>query len=335
MTVENQFPALQVPTREIPVPRSISGEAQAVLGRAAQSGFSWPPYPDIADHEGWLRYVDAANANMRLMIEALPEPGDDAAFESIPLGGFSCFRIDGAAGRTQHDGRVLFELHGGALVAGGGDLCRVMAARAALRMGAIVYAPDYRMPPHHPFPTPLEDCLSAYVAVLEHHAADRIVVHGGSAGGNLAAALMLRLKAEGLPLPAGLVLESPELDLTESGDSFRTNEIIDVVLQRGLLPVNQLYAGRHAIEDPLLSPLFGDFAAGWPPTLLTAGTRDMFLSNAVRMLHKLRAVGAPVELLVYEAMPHGGFFGTPDDRALQRDILQFSERCWRGRADCR
>ena len=165
--------------------------------------------------------------------------------------------------------------------------------------------------------------------MLKAHGPERIVLHGMSAGGNLAAALVLRARAEGLPMPAGLVLETPELDLTESGDTFHTNETIDVVLRRSLMPVNQLYANGHDLGDPFLSPLFGDVWDGYPPTLITAGTRDMFLSNAARMLHKLRRAGVPVELYVYEAMPHGGFFGAPEDIALKQDIRQFADRCWR------
>src|SRR3546814_6707611 len=74
------------------------------------------------------------------------------------------------------------------------------------------------------------------------HAAGEIIVRGSSAGGNLAAALMLRARDEGLPFPAGLVLATPELDLTESGDSFQTNEGIDVVLKGSLMAANLLYA---------------------------------------------------------------------------------------------
>ncbi len=316
---------LWVPARALPVPASISAEAQAVLSRSAMTPFAWPPCPAQDDTAGWLDYVRAADVNMAIMIAALPEPGDDAPFETIRVGETDCFRI---AGQGDFAENVLVTVHGGALIGGGGELCRVMAGRAAARSGATVYAPDYRMPPLHPFPVPLDDCVAAYRAVLERHAPERIVVHGNSAGGNLAAALILRAKAEGLPLPAGLVLETPEVDLTESGDSFQTNAIIDVVLQQSLMSANRLYAGGHDLADPLVSPLFGDFAGGWPPTLLTAGTRDMFLSNAVRMHHRLRAAGAQAELLVYEAMPHGGFFGTPDDRQVARDIAEFAGRCW-------
>ena len=63
---------------------------------------------------------------------------------------------------------------------------------------------------------------------------------------------------------------------------------------------------------PSSRPLFGDFA-GFPPTLLQAGTRDLFLSNAIRMHRALRAAGVDAELHVFEAMPHGGFFGAPED----------------------
>lgn len=321
--------ALRVPERSIPVPPSISGSAQAVLGQAASRPITWPPHPPLDDTQAWLAFAKGADANMKAMVDALPEPGDGLACETLSIGEARCYRVSGGAGLPGASENVLFEIHGGGLIGGGGDLCRTMAARVAGRVGALVYAPDYRLPPLHPYPAALDDCLAAYREVLARHGAQRVVVHGGSAGGNLAAALILRARAEGLPLPAGLVLETPELDLTESGDSFQTNMYIDVVLQRGLMPLNLLYAGGHDLADPYLSPLFGDFSAGWPPTLLTAGTRDLFLSNAVRMLHRLRRADVPVELLVYEAMPHGGFFGTPEDRLVAQDIAAFAQRCWR------
>jgi acetyl esterase/lipase len=324
---ENWIP-LRVPERSIPVPQSISRQARAVLSRAGEAPFVWPPYPAPDDHDAWFEYADAANVNMKAMIDALPEPGDSAEAETLRAGEISLFRVSGGGEAPALSGNVLFDIHGGALIAGGGELCRIMACRAAARTGATVYAPDYRLPPLYPYPVPLDDCLTAYRRVIADHPPDRVIVRGSSAGGNLAAALMLRAKAEGLPLPAGLILETPELDLTESGDSFQTNMIVDVVLQRSLGPANRLYANGHDLADPHLSPLFADFSGGWPPTLITAGTRDMFLSNAVRMLHRLRDADVPVELLVYEAMPHGGFFGTPEDQRLARDIQKFAQRCW-------
>lgn len=80
--------------------------------------------------------------------------------------------------------------------------------------------------------------------------------------------------------------------------------------------------------DPHLSPLFGDLR-GFPPTLLQSGTRDLYLSNAARMHRALRAAGVPAELHVFEAMPHGRFFGgAPEDAELDRELKAFVSAHW-------
>jgi acetyl esterase/lipase len=193
-----------------------------------------------------------------------------------------------------------------------------VAATVATRTWSI----DYRIPPDHPYPAALDDCLAVYRALLEVLTPEQIIVGGASAGGNLAAALMHRALDDGLPMPAGLVLLSPELDLTESGDSFQTNIGIDNVLTSSLRDSIALYAGQHDLEDPYLSPLFGEVER-FPPTFLQAGTRDLFLSNAVRMHRKLRAAGVAADLHVFEAMPHGGFFGAPEDHDLAAETRRF------------
>jgi epsilon-lactone hydrolase len=188
--------------------------------------------------------------------------------------------------------------------------------------GYEVVSVDYRMPPDHPYPTPLDDCVAVYRALLEQRSPEQIVVGGGSAGGNLAAALMLRARAEGLPMPRALLLFTPEADLTESGDTFDTNAGVDYVLLNRLTESIALYAGDHDVRDPFLSPLFGDLSQ-FPPTFLQAGTRDLFLSNAVRMHRALRALDVDAELHVWEGMPHGGFFGAPEDAEIGVEVRKF------------
>jgi acetyl esterase/lipase len=206
-----------------------------------------------------------------------------------------------------------------------------MGMTSAGASGTHTWAIDYRMPPDDPYPAPLDDCLTAYRALLREHRPEDIIVRGGSAGGNLAAALVLRARDEGLPLPAAAVLMTPEVDLTESGDSFHTNLGVDSVLTQSLMPANLLYAGGHDLAHPYLSPLFGDFAKGFPPTFLATGTRDLFLSNTVRMHRALRAAGIPAELHVLESAPHGGFFGAaPEDAALVREDRRFCDTHWTG-----
>jgi acetyl esterase/lipase len=125
------------------------------------------------------------------------------------------------------------------------------------------------------------------------------------------------------------VIATPEIDLTESGDSFRTNAGIDAM--GSLMQANLLYAGGEDLTHPYLSPLFGDFSQGFPPTLITAGTRDLFLSNAVRFHRKLRAAGIPAELHIVEAAAHGNFGGAPEDAELDAELRSFCAAKWSGR----
>src|SRR5207248_5763696 len=111
-----------------------------------------------------------------------------------------------------------------------------------------------------------------YRALLQDHQPDEIIVGGSSSGGNLAAALILRARDEGLALPAAAVLLTPEADLTESGDTFQSNGGVDTML-RAATPQPLLYADVHDLTNPFVSPLFGDFTKGFPPTLLASGTR--------------------------------------------------------------
>jgi epsilon-lactone hydrolase len=216
---------------------------------------------------------------------------------------------------------LYLSIHGGALIYGGGRFCRFTTALDATTSGMITWGVDYRMAPRHPYPAALDDCLAVYRTLLEVRDPQDVFVGGASAGGNLAAALLVRAKDEGLPMPAAAVLLTPEVDLTESGDTFQTLDGIDNVLT-SLREINLLYADGHDLAHPYLSPLFADLT-GFPPTFLQSGTRDLFLSNTVRMHRKLRAAGVDAELHVFEAMPHGGFKGAPEDEEVRREVHLF------------
>lgn len=315
---------LAVPARRIPVPASISPQAQAALAAT----FDPAPYPPLDDPDGWRRMIAASDASLLTRFEARIEDVaasvTERSVDGVPV--FDIMPDDLPDARSPF---VYLDIHGGALIMGSGACCRAMGTRAMARVGVRTVSVDYRMPPDHPYPAALDDCVAVYGALLREHDPAHLIVGGSSAGGNLAAALVLRARDEGLPLPAAAVLVSPELDLTESGDSFHTNLGVDTVLRRSLMPANFLYANGHDLRHPYLSPLFGDFATGFPPTFVQAGTRDLFLSNAVRMHRALRAAQVPVELHVFEAMPHGGFFGAPEDLELEQEIRRFVDGVWR------
>ncbi|MBX6387995.1 MAG: alpha/beta hydrolase [Frankia sp.] len=322
MTDTETRPAVRLPAREIPVPTSISPEAQALLAAAQPpAGSQYPPLDDAA---AWRAMIAERDTALLAMTGSVVPDDVDVTERAVDGARVYVLTPQGAP-----DGRVYLDVHGGALILGGGEVCKVMCSRTAVTVGARVWAVDYRMPPDHPYPTPLDDCVAAYRALLAEYRPEQIIVGGASAGGNLAAALLLRARDEGLPLPVAAVLQTPEVDLTESGDSFQTNLGLDPMLTSSLMPANLLYAAGHDLTDPYVSPLFGDFTKGFPATFLTTGTRDLFLSNTVRMHRALRAAGIPADLHVLEAAGHGGFLGTaPEDREINRELRRFVEAHW-------
>ena len=321
MTALDERAALEVPARVIPVPTTVSPEAQAVLAAGPMEA---APYPALDDVEAWRAQIATTDTMVaeRFASAGLTAP-EGFEIEELSVDGVTVYAVT-PSGIDPNDSRVYLDIHGGAWIVGGGDVCRAMAVMTAGKTGMRVWAVDYRMPPDHPYPAAVDDCLTVYTALLRDHAPETIVVGGGSAGGNLAGALILRARDEGLPLPAAAILLTPAMDLTHSGDTWQTNLGVDTVLTRRDSAVTLLYAGGHDIRDPYISPLFGDLSKGFPPSLLASGTRDVLLSDTVRMHRALRAVGVEADLHVLEAAPHGFFHGvTPEDRELDREVRQF------------
>lgn len=324
--------SLVIPRRAIASPGSVSAEARAALERlVADDGtplYASHVMPSPDDHAAWMGMRVAADAHYAGAMKALA--GSIHATVTTMQADRATVHV--ATPEAPFDeSHAVMDLHGGAFVFGGGEACKIGACRQADQHGVRCYGVDYRMPPEHPFPAALDDGLAAYRLVLERHDPSRVAVCGRSAGGNLAVATLLRARDEGLPMPACLVLLSPQVDLTESGDSFQTHSMMDVVLPRSLMPNNLLYANGRDLADPGLSPLFADLR-GLPPTFLQTGTRDLFLSNTVRMHRALRKAGVVADLHVFEAMPHGGFGGgTPEDRDLEAEVRRFVREQWHAR----
>ncbi|HLY79393.1 MAG TPA: alpha/beta hydrolase [Caulobacteraceae bacterium] len=313
-------PTVSLPAREVPLPAALSDAAKAALSAVGRPSDVMPAQ---GDHDGWRKLIADRSAGAAQMQTPLLERLK-ADVEAREMAGVPVY-VGRPRGERLIDTRhVVFDIHGGALIFGGGEAAvRFEAAAISLRTGRVTYALDYRVPPDGPYPAALDDCLAVYRALLAEHKAETIVVSGTSAGGNLAGALLLRARDEGLPMPAAAILLTPELDLTESGDSFHTLMGLDTVLRSRLTEMNLYYAGGADLAHPYLSPLLGDVAA-FPPTFLQAGGRDIFLSNAILMHRKLRRAGVRAELHVWEGMPHGGFNGfTPEDREVSAEMQAF------------
>ncbi|MFJ2443916.1 alpha/beta hydrolase [Streptomyces sp. NPDC087658] len=310
----------------------LSPEARSWLAMLASRPESPSPEPD--DIETWRAVVAAGSVPeyadaIALATTGAVDTGVAVAVDAVELAD-TRVHVGTPEGLAPDDRRVLLSIHGGAFVLGGGAATRAATRFVAGAYGVTVWSVDYRMPPDHPYPAALDDCLDAYRTLLKSHDPASIAISGLSAGGNLTAALLLRLQEERLPMPCAAVLNSPSVDLTLSGDTIVTNGSDD---PGGLLNNVRLYAGDHDLMDPCLSPLFGRIGADWPPTILFSGTSDYLLSDTVRMHRKLLAAGVRAQLHVFEGAPHGMFAGTaPEDRRLVAQARQFLEAAWKGGA---
>ena len=319
--------ALQLPAQTIPVPKSISAQGQAYLAAAAQRLSTERTFGLIK--AGTLDQRAQAAAAVQFL-RPLAARFQGSVHTVVLPSGAKLYRMT-PQGRTGRLSEVAYiDVHGGGFTSGGGEMCELLAKIRASDYGAEVYAVDYRLLPEHPFPAGLDDCVAAYKEILQHYDAANLVLAGASAGGNLAAALVLLARDGGLPLPGAVLLQTPALDMTQSGDSHQTNRWLDVNLHGGGGDGPQLYLAGTDPMHPYVSPLFGDFDRGWPPTLLTTGTRDLLLSDTVRMHRALRRAGVRAELHVAEASPHGGFMGAnaPEDAEVIAECRRFIYSAW-------
>ena len=204
------------------------------------------------------------------------------------------------------DVRLLY-LHGGGFVSGSGGYYLTLAAHISKAAKCAVLLPDYRLAPEHPFPAGLEDCVQAHEWVVANGPsgpapAKATFIAGDSAGGSLTLATLLALRDRGLPLPAGGIPLSATTDLTLASESVRI--VADPILSWTTMPVfRDLYLGKTDPENPLASPVFGDYR-GIPPLLIHAGEHEMLRDDSVRVAQKARADGVSVKLEVWPGMFH-------------------------------
>ena len=201
------------------------------------------------------------------------------------------------------EGAILY-LHGGAFCIHMPAVYRAFCADLARRTGLPVLLPDYRLAPEHPAPAAIEDAELAYRRLLAQVSADRIVVAGDSAGGNLTLALLQRCRPAGLPLPAGALLLSPLTDFTGGGWSMHFNEKRDVMFtQHALAAVVAKYLPQMAPDDPRASPLLGDFA-GLPPMRFHVSSSEMLLDHSLRAVDRACLQGVDAQAKVWLDLPH-------------------------------
>jgi epsilon-lactone hydrolase len=296
---------LDVPARTLPVPTAdISPEMQQFIGKPLN-----PAWQDLwKTGEETRAFADKQAEDTVKGIPSMLERMHVKS-EASTMDGVRVHTLTPETIWPSNQGRVLIHTHGGCYVLFPGESGTTEGIMMAGFAHMKVISVDYRMPPEAYFPAALDDVETVYKAVLKTTDPNRIGIFGTSAGGALTLEAVLRAKQDGLPVPGAIAPGTPMSDVTKKGDSFYTNELVDNVLvsRDGFCDAATIvYAKGHDLADPMLSPVNGDMH-GFPPTILTTGTRDLLLSNTVRVHRKLRRAGVEAQLEVFEGESHAQY----------------------------
>lgn len=283
----------------------------------AQGGFG--KMPALDDLNGWRLYQRETNEMMKRM--GMPTLSRLAPKLTVRMiNGVSVLDVE-----PQHyhaSRKIIIYTHGGGYTINSADSTAASAALMAAATGMRVVSVDYTIAPFGKWPVVTDQVLAVFKGLIaEGHPLKSMGIYGDSAGGGLAAASVLKMRDQRLGMPAAVVLWSPWVDVTESGDTNATLKSVDPILSDFDGMVNaRAYADDKDFKNPYVSPLYADFSQGFPATLIQAGTREKLLSDAVRLNRVMDDAGREVHLDLYDGMPHVFQVLVPQSVEAQRAI---------------
>lgn len=231
------------------------------------------------------------------------------------------------------DTRTLIYFHGGGFRVGSVRSHAELMLHLSRTADCRVLGVDYRRAPEYGYPAPLEDGLVIHRFLIERGVElARIAVAGDSAGANLALNLLLALRDDGQPLPAGALLMSAWTDLAATGDSYESRADADPIHQRPMIQAMAAgYLGADVgTDDPAVSPLYAALH-GLPPMMLQVGDAETVLDDSRCFAARAREAGNAVELSVYPCMIHvfqQFMHDLPEARLALDEAGAFLRRCW-------
>jgi acetyl esterase/lipase len=316
-------PMLEVPARAVPVPSTVSPQMAKIIGLPLRTG--WNVLPKTG--EEWKPIATAGAAATMKNIPGMTERLH-VKIEKTMIDGVRAFVVTPEVIAPENRNRLLIHVHGGCYVLNPGEAALPEAMFMAGFGHFKVIAVDYRMPPEAYFPAALDDGMTVYKNAIKTTNPRNIAIFGSSAGGALTLEMILKAKQDGLPMPGAIAPGTPMSDVTKIGDTFVTNAMLDNVLVSpdGFCDAGtKVYANGHDLKDPLLSPVYGDMQ-GFPPAILTSGTRDLLLSNTVRVHRKLRQAGVDAILQVFEGESQAQYYRddtSPEAKEAFEEIAGF------------
>jgi len=287
-------------TRIVPVPTTISPEAQKWLARPASDAAT---HESIADQrkgtDGWQARAGEESKQL------YPVNVEQSTIAGVPVRIVSPLSIPDAK-----KDRVLINVHGGGFHVDSGSLTESVPIANLTQTKVVSIL--YRLAPEHPFPAAVDDTVAVYKELLKTYKPANMALYGTSAGAILTAEVASRLKQLGLPEPAALGIFSGMGDLSQPGDSIAMYALngLSGHLDPPIADAHDHdYTGTTDPKDPVLSPLYADLH-GMPPTLFITSGRDLLLSGTTILHRAFLHAGVDAELVVFEALPHA-FWNTP------------------------
>ena len=259
---------------------------------------------------------------------------DDIKIEKIDVNGIPAeWQIVPGAEKS----KVLLYFHGGGWIMGSPNTCRLLTIELAKATKMRVLSVDYRLAPEHPYPAAVEDCVAVYKWLLsEDIKPENIIISGDSAGGNLTLTTLLKLRDDGIALPAGAIPISPATDLSYTEDISRLDDLYikngetdPILADLGIYWWSYIYIAGANSRDPLISPVFGDLK-GLPPILIQASSCEMLYGEIKRFSERAKEAGVDVELQTWDDMVHVfqgfGLHTLPEPEEAIEKIGQFTQK---------
>jgi epsilon-lactone hydrolase len=290
-----------VVTRIVPVPKTISQEAQEYLSKASPDSASRQTLQQRREAmEKWAAAMGAKSLKLY-----------PANITSVTIAGVPVRVIAPATIAPENASKVLINLHGGGFRFDAGSLSESIPI--ANLSGIKVVSVLYRLLPDNKFPAAIDDAVAVYKELIKTYQPGRVGLYGTSAGGALTAQVAAQLRKLKLPLPGALGIFAAGGDASMAGDSeaiFDLKGLSEAIDPAGLNDIDTDYIGSVDPKDPVLSPLYSDLS-GFPPTLFITSTRDVVLSATTTLHRAFLRAGVDAHLIVFEALPHA-FWHNPD-----------------------
>ncbi len=307
------------------IPSTVSQEA-AELMRTMRPVSMGPAANKAEWQSSWTAAEEAGKSAAEEASKRYP-----AKIERTSIAGVDHLLLTPSTLSSANENRIVVYTHGGAHTMGSPESTLVLSLPAAHYLRTKVLAVRYPLAWQSPHPASRDLVVEVYRELLESYAPQQIAMFGDSAGGALLMSAVLKLRDDGVPMPAVLGLVSPWADISKTGDSQTVHRGADLLIDYdlNLSASAEIFATGQKMNDPSISPIYADFNRGFPPSYVSSGTRDLFLSHCVRLQRKLIDAGIENQLVVYEGMWHVfQSFRIPEEEDAWRDMAAFFARHW-------